>query len=149
MCVRRKASKKRSYVNDIERRPGSGRQRVLVAPGIGLLGLAEIALIVLGDVEHVRDIVLHQGREARAREGRVGQTRLKLRREVDRVAVPIDLVGENLEEPLCGDVHSISLAEGDTVGHEPRKLLESADEALVGTLRAVLGVGRLHRQLLA
>ena len=134
-----------TYLDNVERRTRLWGKRVLMAPRIRVAWLAIEALLRLGDIEQPGEIILHQGSKSGTGQGCVDKTSLELHVQVDVVATAIHLFEQDLEQSLGGNVHGMALTDSDAVGRIPWELLERANQALIRTLRAVLGIRRLER----
>lgn len=108
-------------------------------PGAGILRLVVHAHFCLTHLDQERNVVLLKSGKPLAFHGRGNNTSEKLVVEVDRVIISGNGPRKQTDQLEAGLVHGTTLSDGDEVGGEPGKLAESADEALVGALGALLG----------
>lgn len=102
---------------------------------------------MLRHVHEEGNVVLHGDSEAGAVHGSIDKTSLQLQVEVDRIHAALHAAVEEAEELARGIEHGAPLADGDAAARGPGELPKRADEAFVGTLRALPGEGRLGHRL--
>lgn len=132
-----------THIQNILREARLGHDRVLVNPGVGILGLVVHALLCLVHLDQVRNVVLLESGEPLTLHDGGNDASEKLVVEVDGVIVAGHGAGKQTDQLEAGLVHGTTLRDGDEVSGEPGELAESADEALVRTLGALLGEGGL------
>ena len=132
-----------TYLEHIVRDARLGANAVLVTPAAGKARLVEFALLVFGHACYASNIVLHQWCEARALHGSTDQSRKELIVQVDYIILLLDASREQPHQLTGCCEGCTSLADGDAIGGIPRKLFQSADQALVRPLGAVSGKRRL------
>lgn len=136
-------TEKKTHLEDIERDARLRADTVLVAPAAREAWLVERALVHVGQACYASNVVLHQWCKAGTLHGSIDQSTLKLVVEVDGIILLLDT---SCKEPkkLTGCLESCTpLADGNPISGIPGKLLQSADQTLVRSLRAILGEWRL------
>lgn len=133
-----------TYLHDIKLGTNSRRQGIQVNPRTGETRLVVGSLFHLGHADNPSDVILHDGREARAFHASLGQTTIQLGSDVDGIITLVNCTGKKTKELTGSLEHGHDLANSDELGLSPWELAESADQAFIRSLRTLLGEGRLE-----
>jgi hypothetical protein len=139
-----KSRMKRGETNleNIKRHAGLRAQGVLVRPHAGKTRHVEIARAHVVQLRLERNVVLLQDGEAGAQHGHSDEATQQLRRQLGVPALPHGVL-QQTDQLDAGAVDRVPLADGDELCLVPGQLLEGADHALEGPLRAFAGERRL------
>lgn len=130
-----------TYLDNVVRSARLDGQGILVKPFVGTRGLALGPGMI--HVEEVRNAVLHEGCEPGALHGSGTQATTQLHIEVDWVVAMTHGAHQQTSELASGVEEGLALGNGNLVAKRPGEFLKSADQTLVGALRALLGEGGL------
>lgn len=149
VLVKEQVRKKcKTYLEDIRLNASLGSQRVLVKPTLSKGRVLMQTLLGNREVGNVGNIVLLADSETGAAHGGIDQAAIELRVEVHRVLVGLDGRVEQAKKLASSGEESTTLRNSDVLRLVPGQLLDGANEALVGALGALLGVGRLEYLML-